>query len=246
MDILSSQSNLAGYKAVIDAAAFFGRAFPMMMTAAGTVPPAKVFIMGVGVAGLQAIATARRLGAIVSATDVRKATEEQVKSLGAKFVFADVADAATAGGYAKELSSEDKARQATLVAEHLKAQDIVITTALIPGRPAPVLITKEMVESMKPGSVIVDLAVERGGNCPLSKPDQIVVHNGVSIIGTLNLAGRLAGNASPLYAKNLANFLDLMVQKDGTLKIDEADEIIKGTMIARGGALVHPMFAGAK
>ncbi len=246
MDILSSQSNLAGYKAVIDAAAYFGRAFPMMMTAAGTVPPAKVFIMGVGVAGLQAIATARRLGAIVSATDVRKATEEQVKSLGAKFVFADVADAATAGGYAKELSSEDKARQATLVAEHLKAQDIVITTALIPGRPAPVLITKEMVESMKPGSVIVDLAVERGGNCPLSKPDQIVVHNGVSIIGTLNLAGRLAGNASPLYAKNLANFLDLMVQKDGTLKIDEADEIIKGTMIARGGALVHPMFAGAK
>ena len=246
MDILSSQSNLAGYKAVIDAAAYFGRAFPMMMTAAGTVPPAKVFIMGVGVAGLQAIATARRLGAIVSATDVRKATEEQVKSLGAKFVFADVADAATAGGYAKELSSEDKARQAALVAEHLKAQDIVITTALIPGRPAPVLITKEMVESMKPGSVIVDLAVERGGNCPLSKPDQIVVHNGVSIIGTLNLAGRLAGNASPLYAKNLANFLDLMVQKDGTLKIDEADEIIKGTMIARGGALVHPMFAGAK
>ena len=246
MDILSSQSNLAGYKAVIDAAAHFGRAFPMMMTAAGTVPPAKVFIMGVGVAGLQAIATARRLGAIVSATDVRKATEEQVKSLGAKFVFADVADAATAGGYAKELSAEDKARQAALVAGHVKGQDIVITTALIPGRPAPVLITREMVESMKPGSVIVDLAVERGGNCPLSKPDEIAVHKGVSIIGTVNLAGRLAGNASPLYAKNLANFLELMVQKDGTLKIDFDDEIIKGTLIGRDGGLVHSIYAGAK
>ena len=246
MDILSSQANLAGYKAVVDAAAHFGRAFPMMMTAAGTVPPAKVFIMGVGVAGLQAIATARRLGAIVSATDVRKATEEQVKSLGAKFVFADVADAATAGGYAKELSAEDKAKQAALVAEHVKGQDIVITTALIPGRPAPVLITKAMVESMKPGSVIVDLAVERGGNCPLSKPDEIVMHKGVAIIGTVNLAGRLAGNASPLFAKNLANFLDLMVQKDGTLKIDFDDEIIKGTLIGRDGALVHPMFTGAK
>ena len=246
MDILSSQANLAGYKAVIDAAAQFGRAFPMMMTAAGTVPPAKVFIMGVGVAGLQAIATARRLGAIVSATDVRKATEEQVKSLGAKFVFADVADAATSGGYAKELSAEDKAKQAALVATHVKGQDIVITTALIPGRPAPVLITQEMVESMKPGSVIVDLAVERGGNCPLSKPDQTVMHNGVAIIGTVNLAGKLAGNASPLFAKNLANFLDLMVQKDGTLKIDFDDDIIKGTLIAKDGALVHPMFQGAK
>ncbi len=245
MDTLSSQANLAGYKAVIDAAGTFGRAFPMMMTAAGTVPPAKVFIMGVGVAGLQAIATARRLGAIVSATDVRKATEEQVKSLGAKFVFADVADAATAAGYAKELSAEEKAKQAALVAEHIKSQDIVITTALIPGRPAPVLVTKEMVENMKPGSVIVDLAVERGGNCPLSKPDQIVVHNGVSIVGTVNLAGRLAGNASPLYAKNLANFLELMV-KDGALKIDFDDEIIKGTLIAKDGALVHPMFQGEK
>ncbi|HUR42752.1 MAG TPA: Re/Si-specific NAD(P)(+) transhydrogenase subunit alpha [Aestuariivirga sp.] len=246
MDILSSQANLAGYKAVIDAAGYFGRAFPMMMTAAGTVPPAKVFIMGVGVAGLQAIATARRLGAIVSATDVRKATEEQVKSLGAKFVFADVADAATAAGYARELSAEDKAKQAALVAEHVKSQDIVITAALIPGRPAPVLVTKEMVESMKPGSVIIDLAVERGGNCPLSKPDQVVVHNGVSIVGTVNLAARLAGNASPLYARNLANFLDLMLQKGGTLKIDFDDEIIKGTLIARDGALVHPMFQGAK
>ena len=246
MDILSSQANLAGYKAVIDAAAHYTRAFPMMMTAAGTVPPAKVFIMGVGVAGLQAIATARRLGAIVSATDVRKATEEQVKSLGAKFVFADVADAATSGGYAKELSAEDKAKQAALVAEHVKNQDIVITTALIPGRPAPVLITEAMVSSMKPGSVIVDLAVERGGNCPLSKPDEIVVHKGVSIVGTVNLAGKLAGNASPLFSKNLANFLDLMVDKEGRLRIDYDDEIIKGTLIARDGQLVHPMFQGAK
>ena len=246
MDILSSQANLAGYKAVIDAAAHFGRAFPMMMTAAGTVPPAKVFIMGVGVAGLQAIATARRLGAIVSATDVRKATEEQVKSLGAKFVYADMAEAATAAGYARELTAEEKAKQAALVADHVKGQDIVITTALIPGRPAPVLITKEMVESMKPGSVIVDLAVERGGNCPLSKPNEIVVHNGVSILGTVNLAGRLAGNASPLFAKNLANFLELIVQKDGSLRVDEADECIKGTMIAKNGALVHPIFTGAK
>ena len=245
MDILSSQANLAGYKAVIDAAFHFTRAFPMMMTAAGTVPAAKVFIMGVGVAGLQAIATARRLGAIVSATDVRKATEEQVKSLGAKFVYADIADAATSGGYAKELTAEDKAKQAALVAAHVKTQDVIITTALIPGRPAPVLITQEMVESMKPGSIIVDLAVERGGNCPLSKPDQIVEHNGVKIVGTVNLAGKLAGNAAPLFAKNLANFLDLMIQKDGTLKIDDADECIKGTMIARDGALVHPMF-GAK
>src|SRR5665213_783951 len=246
MDILSSQANLAGYKAVVDAAAYFGRALPMMMTAAGTIPAAKVFIMGVGVAGLQAIATARRMGAIVSATDVRKATEEQVKSLGAKFVFADVADAATSGGYAKELSAEDKAKQAKLVADHVKTQDIVITTALIPGRPAPVLITQDMVESMKPGSVIVDLAVERGGNCPLSKPDQIVLHKGVAIIGTLNLAGKLAGNATPLFAKNLLNFIDTLVGKDGKLAINFDDELVKGTLIAKDGALVHKMFEGAK
>jgi H+-translocating NAD(P) transhydrogenase subunit alpha len=242
MDILSSQANLAGYKAVIDAAAHYGKAFPMMMTAAGTVPAAKVFIMGVGVAGLQAIATARRLGGIVSATDVRKATEEQVKSLGAKFIYVDLAEAATAAGYARELTAEEKAKQAALVAGHVKSQDIVITTALIPGRPAPTLITKDMVESMKPGSVIVDLAVERGGNCPLSKPDQIVVHKGVSIIGTVNLAGKLAGNAAPLFAKNIANFLDLMIQKDGSLKIDEADECISGTLIAKGGKLVHKIY----
>jgi H+-translocating NAD(P) transhydrogenase subunit alpha len=242
MDILSSQANLAGYKAVIDAAAEFNRAFPMMMTAAGTVAAAKVFIMGVGVAGLQAIATARRLGAIVSATDVRKATEEQVKSLGAKFVYVDLAEAATAAGYARELTAEEKAKQADLVAGHVKTQDIVITTALIPGRPAPTLITKEMVESMKPGSIIVDLAVERGGNCPLSKPDEIVEHAGVKIIGTVNLAGKLAGNASALFAKNIANFLDLIIQKDGTLKLDEADECISGTLIAKDGTLVHKIY----
>ncbi len=244
MDVLSSQANLAGYKAVIDAAAHYGRAFPMMMTAAGTVPAAKVFVMGVGVAGLQAIATARRLGSIVSATDVRKATEEQVKSLGAKFIYVDLAEAATAAGYARELTAEEKAKQSALVAGHVKGQDIVITTALIPGRPAPTLITREMVESMKPGSVIVDLAVERGGNCPLSKPDQIVVHKGVAIIGTVNLAGRLAGNAAPLFAKNIANFLDLMISKDGILKIDEADECISGTLIAKSGKLVHKIYKG--
>jgi NAD(P) transhydrogenase subunit alpha len=216
------------------------------MTAAGTVPPAKVFVMGVGVAGLQAIATARRLGAIVSATDVRKATEEQVKSLGAKFVYADVADAATSAGYARELSEEDRRKQAELVAEHVKTQDIIITTALIPGRAAPVLISESMVDTMKPGSVIVDIAVERGGNCPLSKPDQVVRHNGVEIIGTVNLAGKLAGNASPLYAKNLANFLDPLIGKDGSLNIDWKDEIIAGTLVAKDGALVHPMFAGEK
>jgi H+-translocating NAD(P) transhydrogenase subunit alpha len=242
MDILSSQANLAGYKAVIDGAAIYGKAFPMMMTAAGTVPAAKVFIMGVGVAGLQAIATARRLGAIVSATDVRKATEEQVKSLGAKFVYVDLAEAATAAGYARELTADEKAKQAALISEHVKSQDVVITTALIPGRPAPTLITKEMVESMKPGSVLIDLAVERGGNCPLSKPNEIVEHKGVKIVGTLNVAGKLAGNATPLFAKNIANFLDLMIQKDGTLKIDEADECISGTMIAKGGQLVHKIY----
>ncbi len=244
MDVLSSQANLAGYKAVVDAAAEFSRAFPMMMTAAGTVSPAKVFVMGAGVAGLQAIATARRLGAIVSATDVRAAAGEQVQSLGAKFVFVEgMADAATEGGYAKELSDEDKKKQAELVAEHVKGQDIVITTALIPGRPAPVLITKQMVETMKPGSVIVDLAVERGGNCPLSKPGETVLHKGVTIMGNLNLAGRLAGNASGLYAKNLQNFIELMIAEDGSLKIDWDDEIMTGCGLIRDGKPVHPILA---
>ncbi|HKQ96107.1 MAG TPA: Re/Si-specific NAD(P)(+) transhydrogenase subunit alpha [Aestuariivirgaceae bacterium] len=245
MDVLSSQANLAGYKAVIDAAARFGRAFPMMMTPAGTVPPAKVFVMGAGVAGLQAIATARRLGAVVTATDVRAAAAEQVQSLGAKFVFVEgMKDAATAGGYAQELSEDDKKRQARLVADHIKGQDIVITTALIPGRPAPVLVTQDMVESMRPGSVIVDLAVERGGNCPLSKPGETVVHRGVQIMGELNLPARLPGNASLLYARNLQNFMELIVSKDAQLAIDWNDEIIKGTALSRDGEIVHPVLKG--
>jgi NAD(P) transhydrogenase subunit alpha len=249
MDVLSSQANLAGYKAVIDAAAHYARAFPMMMTAAGTVPPARVLIMGAGVAGLQAIATARRLGAVVSATDVRAAAAEQVQSLGAKFIFVEgLKDAATAGGYAQELTEEERNRQSALVAEHVKAQDIVITTALIPGRPAPVLISKEMVESMRPGAVIVDLAVERGGNCALSKAGEIVEHGLVTIIGLLNLPGRLAGNASMLYARNLQNFLEPLFGKDGGLSVVWDDEIIRETLIARDGKIVHPrlMPEGAK
>ena len=245
MDVLSSQANLAGYKAVVDAAEHFSRAFPMMMTAAGTVPAARVFVMGAGVAGLQAIATARRLGAVVSATDVRAAAGEQVASLGAKFVFVEgMADAATEGGYAKELSAEDKKKQAELVADHIKGQDVVITTALIPGRPAPVLVTKQMVESMKAGSIIVDMAVERGGNCPLSKPGKVVDHKGVAIMGYENLPGKLAGNASTLYAKNLQNFVDLMVSPEGEMKLDWEDEIITGCGLIRDGKIVHPVLTG--
>jgi NAD(P) transhydrogenase subunit alpha len=242
MDVLSSQANLAGYKAVVDAAAAFGRALPMMMTAAGTVPAARVFVMGVGVAGLQAIATARRLGAVVSATDVRAAAAEQVASLGAKFIMVEgMKDAATAGGYAKELSEEDRRKQAALIAEHIKGQDVVITTALIPGRPAPRLVTRAMVESMKPGSVIVDLAVERGGNCELAKAGETVRHNGVAILGQLNLPAQVPGNASPLYAKNLANFLDPLIDKEtGALKLNWEDELVVGTLICRDGAIVHP------
>jgi H+-translocating NAD(P) transhydrogenase subunit alpha len=241
MDVLSSQANLAGYKAVIDAAHHFTRAFPMMMTAAGTVAPAKVFVMGAGVAGLQAIATGRRLGGAISATDVRAEVAEQVQSLGAKFVFIEgLGDAATAGGYAKELSEEDRKKQAELVAEHIKTQDIVITTALIPGRPAPKLITKEMVESMKPGSVIVDLAAERGGNCALTKPGKTVTHKDVRILGPLNLAGELAGNATQLYARNLQNFVDL-ISKDGALALDWDDEVVSGCGLIRDGDIVHPI-----
>ena len=240
MDVLSSQANLAGYKAVIEAASHFSRAFPLMMTAAGTVPAARVFVMGAGVAGLQAIATSRRLGAIVSATDVRAAAGVEIQSLGAKFIFVEgLADAATAGGYARELSQDDRARQAALVADHIKSQDVVITTALIPGRTAPVLVTPEMVKTMRPGSVIVDLAVERGGNCPLSRPGEVVEHDGVIIIGLLNAAAGLAGNASQLYARNLQNFLDLMI-KDGALAIDWNDELIAGCAIARDGQIIHP------
>jgi NAD(P) transhydrogenase subunit alpha len=245
MDVLSSQSNLAGYKAVIDAAATYGRAMPMMMTAAGTVAPAKVFIMGAGVAGLQAIATARRLGAIVTATDVRPAAKEQVASLGAKFIAVEddeFREAETAGGYAKEMSAEYREKQRALVAEHVTSQDIIITTALIPGRPAPELISRAMVESMKPGSVIVDLAVERGGNCAVSRPGKVVRHKGVTVIGHLNVAGRLAADASSLYARNVFNFFQPLIDGEtGALKIDFDDEIVAGTLIARDGALVHPM-----
>jgi H+-translocating NAD(P) transhydrogenase subunit alpha len=250
MDVLSSQSNLAGYKAVVDAAAHFSRAFPMMMTAAGTVPAARVFVMGVGVAGLQAVGTAKRLGAVPTATDVRPASKEQVQSLGGKFIAVEDEEfkqAETAGGYAKEMSPEYKQKQAALVAEHLKAQDIVITTALIPGRPAPKLITKAMVESMKPGSIIVDLAAERGGNCELTKPGETVVHNGVSIMGPLNLAGTVSGNASSLYARNLYAFIELMIdKKSGAIAINWDDDIVKGTALTRDGAVVHPSLTGVK
>ena len=248
MDVLSSQSNLAGYKAVIDAAARFGRAFPMMMTAAGTIAPAKVFVMGAGVAGLQAIATARRLGAVVSATDVRMAAKEQVESLGASFVMVDsdeMRDAETAGGYAREMSEDFKRAQAALVAEHLKKQDIVITTALIPGRPAPELISTEMVASMKPGSIVVDLAAERGGNCALTKPGETVEADGVIIMGETNLPGRLAADASALYARNLFNFASLLIDREAdALTMDWDDVIIKGVALTRDGAIVHPDFAG--
>ncbi len=246
MDVLSSQANLAGYRAVIDGAETYGRAMPMMMTAAGTVPAARVFIMGVGVAGLQAIATARRLGAVVTATDVRPATKEQVESLGAKFLAVEdeeFKNAQTAGGYAKEMSKEYQAKQAALVAEHIKKQDIVITTALIPGRPAPKLVSAEMVASMKPGSVIVELAVERGGNVEGAVPGQVVQVGPAKIVGHLNVPGRLAASASALYAKNLLTFIDTMIdKKEKTLAINWDDELIKATMLTRDGAVVHPNF----
>jgi len=246
MDVLSSQANLAGYRAVIDAAEEYGRALPMMMTAAGTVPAAKVFVMGVGVAGLQAIATARRLGAIVTATDVRPATKEQVESLGAKFLAVEdeeFKNAQTAGGYAKEMSKEYQAKQAALVAEHIKKQDIVITTALIPGRPAPKLVSKEMVASMRPGSVLVDLAVERGGNVEGAKAGEVVQVGPAKIVGYLNVAGRLAASASALYAKNLLTFLETLIdKKEKKLAINWDDEIVKGTALTKDGAIVHPNF----
>ncbi len=247
MDVLSSQANLAGYRAVIDGSSEYGRAIPMMMTPAGTVPAAKVFIMGVGVAGLQAIATARRLGAIVTATDVRPAVKEQVASLGAKFIAVEDEEfkqAETAGGSAKEMSKEYQAKQAALVAEHVKKQDIVITTALIPGRPAPRLISAEMVKSMKPGSVLVDLAVERGGNVEGAKAGAVVEVNGVKIVGHVNVAGRLAASASSLYAKNLLAFLEVLIdKKTQALHVDWNDEIVKATALTRDGAVVHPSFA---
>ena len=242
MDALSSQANLAGYRAVIEAAAAYGRGFPMMMTAAGTVAPAKVFIMGVGVAGLQAIATARRMGAVVTATDVRPATKEQVESLGAKFLAVEdeeFKNAQTAGGYAKPMSAEYQAKQAVLTGEHIKKQDIVITTALIPGRAAPVLVTAAQVATMKPGSVLIDLAVEAGGNVEGARVGETVVTpNGASIVGIANLPGRIASDASSLYAKNLFAFVGLML-KDGALSVDLEDEILKASVVTNGGAVVH-------
>lgn len=249
MDVLSSQSNLAGYKAVLDATAEFGRAFPMMMTAAGTIPPARVLVMGAGVAGLQAIATAKRLGAIVSATDVRFAAKEQVESLGASFLAVDLEAMKameTAGGYAKEMGEDFARRQREHVTEALKKTDIVICTALVPGRKAPVLITAAMVGVMKPGSVIVDLAVEQGGNCEGSRVGEVVVTaNGVRIVGHANVPSRLAVDASQLYGRNLLSFLAVLIDKDKSLKIDTADEIVKATLLTLDGAVVHPQLAGA-
>ncbi len=243
MDVLSSQANLAGYRAVIEAAEAYGRALPMMMTAAGTVAAAKVFIMGVGVAGLQAIATARRLGAVVTATDVRPATKEQVESLGAKFLAVEdeeFRNAQTAGGYAKEMSAEYQAKQAELVSSHIAKQDIVITTALIPGRPAPKLVSAEQVASMKPGSILVDLAVEQGGNVVGAVAGQVVDLNGVRILGIPNLPGRIAADASALYARNLIAFSGLLFDKEGAFAPDFEDEILKAALVTKGGEIVHP------
>jgi H+-translocating NAD(P) transhydrogenase subunit alpha len=246
MDVLSSQANLAGYRAVIDAASEYGRALPMMMTPAGTVTAARLFVMGVGVAGLQAIATARRLGAVVTATDVRPATKEQVESLGAKFVAVEDEEfkqAETAGGYAKEMSDAYKAKQAALIASHIAKQDIVVTTALIPGRPAPRLISAEMVKSMRPGSVIVDIAVERGGNCELAKAGELVVSdNGVRIVGYSSVT-RIAATASSLYARNLYAFVETLIDTaNKALAVNWDDELVKATCLTRDGAIVHPAF----
>lgn len=250
MDVLSSQANLAGYQAVVEGAAHYSRALPMMMTAAGTVAAAKCFVMGAGVAGLQAIATARRLGAIVTATDVRPAAKEQVESLGAKFVAVEddeFKQAETSGGYAKEMSDEYKAKQAELVASHIAKQDIVITTALIPGRPAPRLITKAMVQSMQPGSVLVDLAVERGGNVEGAKAGEVAKVGDVSIVGHLNMPGRIAASASLLYAKNLLAFLETMIDKEsGKLSLNLEDELISATLLTHEGKVIHPNFTDAK
>ena len=247
MDILSSQANLAGYKAVLLAANHFGRIFPQMMTPGGTLAPSRAFIMGVGVAGLQAIATARRLGSIVTATDVRPATKEQVQSLGAKFVAVEDEEfkaAETAGGYAKEMSAEYRAKQAALVADHIKMQDIVVTTALIPGRKAPVLVSEDMVKTMKAGSVIVDMAVEQGGNCPLSEYGRTVEKYGVKIVGPANLASELATDASALFSRNLLNFITPMVDKETkALTINLEDEVVKGTLVTLDGQIVHPSLA---
>jgi H+-translocating NAD(P) transhydrogenase subunit alpha len=245
MDVLSSQANIGGYKAVMLAANAYQRLMPMLMTAAGTVKAARVIVMGVGVAGLQAIATAKRLGAVVEATDVRPETKEQVESLGAKFIEVPLTEAEKElakgqGGYAREMGDDYRKRQAELVAERIRQADIVITTALIPGRPAPVLVTEDMVRSMKPGSVIVDMAVEQGGNCPLSEKDRVVVKHGVHLVGYTNLPAMAAADASALYARNLLNFLALMVDaKTGQFNLNREDEIVAGSLLAIGGELVR-------
>jgi NAD(P) transhydrogenase subunit alpha len=247
MDVLSSQSNLAGYRAVIDAVAAFGKAVPMMMTAAGTIAPAKALILGAGVAGLQAIATARRLGAVVSAFDVRAVAKEQVESLGAKFIEVPAAETGEAqGGYAKEMSDDYKQKQSQLIHDTLKKQDMVISTALIPGKPAPVLITEDMVKDMKPGSVIVDLAAASGGNCPLTKLDKVIVKHGVTIIGFSNMPARVSVDASQLYARNLYNFVStLLLSKEGKADVKWDDELVTGTLLTRNGETVHRNFKGA-
>ena len=246
MDVLSSQANLAGYRSVIDAAEQFGKAFPMMMTAAGRINPAKVMVVGVGVAGLQAIATAKRLGAVVCATDVRISTKEQVESLGAKFIMVEDEEnktSETQGGYAKEMSDEYKRKQSELISKTVSKQDIIICTALIPGKKAPILITEEMLESMAPGSVLVDLAVEAGGNCPLSRLNEIVLHNGVKILGYKNVPGRVAKDASNLYAKNIVNFLNLLCNnEEKKFFIDWNDEIIKAVVLTHNGNLKLDQF----
>jgi H+-translocating NAD(P) transhydrogenase subunit alpha len=247
MDVLSSQANLAGYKAVLEAAAEFGRAFPMMMTAAGTIKAARVLVMGAGVAGLQAIATARRLGAIVSASDVRAAAKEQVESLGASFISVDEEagrSAETAGGYAREMGEDYQRRQREKITEALRRTDIVICTALVPGRRAPVLLTEAMVAGMAPGSVVVDLAVDSGGNVEGSRPGEVAVTpNGVKIVGHLNMPSRIAVDASQLYARNLLAFLALIVDKEGQLRIDTSDEIVRAALLTQDGAIVNPALA---
>ena len=248
MDVLSSQSNLAGYRAVVDAFAISGKVVPMMMTAAGTIAPAKVMILGAGVAGLQAIATAKRMGAVVSAFDVRAAAKEQVESLGAKFVEVprDAEDTGeTKGGYAKEMSDDYKRRQSEKIAEVARQQDMIITTALIPGKPAPVLIPVDVVEQMKNGAVIMDLAVTAGGNCPLAKPDEIIEHHGVKIVGYANMPARAAADASALYARNVYNYISALFVKDKNLDIQWDDELVQGTLLSKGGAIVHPQLLAA-
>jgi H+-translocating NAD(P) transhydrogenase subunit alpha len=246
MDVLSSQANLAGYRAMVDAMAEYSRVLPMMMTAAGTVTPAKVFVVGAGVAGLQAIATARRMGAVVTATDVRPAAKEEIESLGGKFVGFIPEGAATKGGYARPLTPEEQAEQAKIVAEHLKGQDIVVTTAQVPGRKAPRIVAAEMVRSMKPGSVVLDMAAESGGNVEGSKPGKTVDVGGVKVVGVKNLPSRIAPATTVLYARNLFNFVQLLVDpKSKELKVDTADDLIKGTLLTQGGAIVHDAFKPA-